>query len=253
LFNIRGSVAIATGILGPSATPEQIALKIEQLGLDRPLAVRYIDWLGGMLTGDLGRSSVNGTEVTDILLTRVPVTLSLVVMTLSLTVAFAVPLGVLAATRGGTLDRGMQLLSVVVGAVPGYWLALVFVIVFSLTLHLFPATGFIPITKSFSGWLSTILLPSVSLALATILGLAVWVRSAIQMLGLLIIGLLGGTIIVERIYALPGVGTMAISAGAAGDVPVVLAGVTFLVIVVVVVNLIVDLVNGFLNPKARVS
>jgi peptide/nickel transport system permease protein len=289
LFNMRGGTAIAFNILGPDATADEIQLKVEQLGLDRPLVVQYVDWLTGLFRADLGRSFVSSQEVTASMSTRVPVTLSLVAVTLILTVMFAVLLGVLAATRGGMLDRGLQTLSVAVHAVPGYWLALVLVIVFSLTMRLFPATGYIPITTSFTGWLSSIFLPSVSIALGAIFGLAIWVRSSIidiqrqdfvrtlrsrgispraimyrhvlrnaaaptvQMLGLMMIGLLGGAVIVERIFALPGVGTMALSSGQAGDVPIVLGAVTFMVIVVVVINLTVDLVLGFLNPKARVS
>jgi peptide/nickel transport system permease protein len=165
----------------------------------------------------------------------------------------------------------------------------VLVIIFSLNLGLFPATGFIPITESVTGWLSTIVLPVVAIALGPTLALAVWIRSSIidmrrqdwvrtlrargisqraimyrhvlrnaaaptvQILGLMVIGLISGTIIVERIFALPGVGTMALSSGLQGDIPVVLGAITFLVVVVVVVNLAVDVINGLLNPKARVS
>lgn len=287
LYYMRGGRAIARGLLPLDALPEEVDAKVTALGLDRPFIVQYWDWLTGVLTGDLGRSYVSHTEVTAILATRVPVSLSLTLATLVLTVLFSVILGVWAATRGGLIDRTVQVGSVIIGAIPGYWLALVLVIVFALNLRLFPATGFIPVTTSVTGWLSTILLPSIALALGAILGLAVWIRSSIidmqrqdfvrtlrsrgiphrtimyrhvlrnaapptiQMLGLMIIGLLGGTIFVERIFALPGIGDMSIRAGGVGDIPVVLGGVTFFVVVIVLINLCVDILNGFLNPKVR--
>ena len=289
LYNLRGGYAIAFNILGADATPGEVELKASALGLDRPFAVQYFDWFTGLFRGDLGQSFVSSQAVTAIMATRVPVTLSLVLLTLVLTIVFSVVLGVLAATRGGLIDRIVQGLSVVIGAVPGYWLALVLVIVFSLNLGLFPATGFIPITRSITGWLSTIFLPSVAIALGAIFGLAVWIRSSIidmrrqdfvrtlrsrgltsraimyrhvlrnaaaptvQILGLQIIGLLGGAIIVERIFALPGIGTMSLNAGQTGDIPVVLGGVTFFVVVIVIINILVDVLNGFLDPKARIS
>lgn len=289
LFYARGGPAIARNFLGPNATAEQAELTAEQLGLNRPLLVQYGEWMAGVVRGDLGESLGSGDSVTSLLGTRIPVTLSLVVLTMVLTVVLGIFLGVLAAVRGGFIDRSFQVLSVVLGALPGYWVALILVIVFALNLKLFPATGFMPLSESFGGWFSTMALPSASIALGVVLGLAVWVRSSIidvqrkefvrtlrsrgltsrtimyrhvlrnsaapiiQMLGLQAIALLGGAIIVERVFALPGVGSLALDSGVSGDVPVVLGCVTFLVTVVVVINLLVDLANGFLNPRVRLS
>lgn len=287
LFYARGGEAIARNFLGPNATLEQAKATAAALGLDRPVLVQYGEWLAGLVRGDLGRSLASGDPVTLILSTRIPVTLSLVVLTLVITVVIGLVLGVIAATRGGVLDRSLQVLSVLIGALPGYWVALILVVVFSLNLRLFPATGFIPLTESFGGWLSTTILPAVSIAVGAVFGLAVWIRSAIidvqrmdfvrtlrarglspralmyrhvlrnsaapivQMIGLQTIALLGGVIIVERVFALPGIGSLALDSGVSGDVPVVLGCVTFLVTVVVLINLLVDLANAFLNPKVR--
>jgi peptide/nickel transport system permease protein len=289
LYNVRGGYAIAFNLIGPFSTPEQVNARAESLGLNRPLLVQYAEWLAGVFRGDLGQSYFSNQDVTAIMMTRVPVTLSLILGSMLLTAIFATLLGVLAASRGGAIDRGVQSLSVILGALPSYWLALVIVIVFALNLRLFPATGFIPIQRSVTGWLSTIALPSIAIALGAIFGLAVWIRSSIidmrrkdwvrtlrsrglseraimyrhvlrnaaaptvQMLGLMVIGLVGGTIIVERIFALPGVGMMALGSGQDGDIPVVLGAVTFMVVVIVITNLLVDILNGFLNPKARAS
>lgn len=288
-YYLRGGYAIARNLLAVNASPEEIEAKASQLGLDRPLAVQYFDWLAGLLRGDLGQSFVSNQQVTAIMATRVPVTLSLIVVSLILTVVFAVLIGVFAATRGGIVDRSAQSLSVIFGALPSYWLALVLVIAFAINLRIFPATGYVPIHRSFIGWASTVALPSIAIALGAIFGLAVWIRSAIidmrrqewvrtlrsrglsaraimyrhvlrnaaaptvQMLGLMIIGLVGGTVIVERVFALPGVGMMALQSGLKGDIPVVLGAVTFMVVAIVITNLAVDILNGFLNPKARVA
>lgn len=289
LYNIRGAEAIARSLLSTDAGLDQIRLKVVELGLDRPLIVQYVDWLGGTLTGNLGVSFASGQPVSALVATRVPVTLSLIAVSLVLTVIFSVLLGVLAASRGGAIDRVVQGLSVVLGAVPSYWLALVLVIVFALGLRWFPATGFVPITQSFWGWAATVTLPALAIALGSTLGLAVWIRSSIidmqrrdfvrtlrsrglspraimyrhvlrnaaaptvQILGLMIINLLGGTIIVERVFALPGIGSLALDAGQRADIPAALGAVTFLVFVIVVINLTVDAANGFLNPKVRTS
>jgi peptide/nickel transport system permease protein len=173
--------------------------------------------------------------------------------------------------------------------IPGFLLALLIVIVFAVNLRLFPATGFIPIQRSFSGWLATVTLPSISIALGGILGIALWVRASVidllrldfvrtlrsrgisertillkhvlrnaapptlTIFGFTVIGLLSGVIFVERIYALPGLGQLALTSGQSGDIPAMLGVTSFMVVVVVFVNLAVDVANGILNPKSRLS
>lgn len=289
LYNFRGGFAIAFSILGPNATLEQINNKIEQLGLNEPLILQYLNWLAALFDGTWSLGFNSQKPVLELLSTRVPVTLSLIFLSLTFMIVFSVLFGVLAANRGGAVDRGVQGLSVILGAVPGYWLALILVIIFALNLRIFPATGYVPIDESFSGWFGSVFLPSIALALAGIFGLAVWIRSSIidmrrqdwvrtlrsrglnsrtimyrhvlrnaapptiQLLGLQVIGLLGGTIIVERIFNLPGLGLFALANGIAGDIPVVLGCVTVFLIVIVGINILVDILNGFLNPKVRIS
>ena len=289
LFYARGGVAIARNFLGTSASLDQAASTAHSLGLDRPLLTQYLSWLRGLLHGDLGTSFASGDSVSHILESRIPVTLSLVVATLAITVTFSMLIGLLAATHGGWLDRVIQVLSVVLGALPPYWVALILVVTFSLDISLFPATGYVPLTHSLGGWLSTVALPSISISLGITLVLAVWIRSSIidvqrkdfvrtlrsrgiptrmimlrhvlrnaatpivQMLGLQAIALLSGVIIVERVFALPGIGQLALDSGKVGDVPVVMGCITFLVVVVVVINLAVDVINGLLNPRVRLA
>jgi peptide/nickel transport system permease protein len=289
LLNLQGSQAIAANLLGPNALPEQIEAKADQLGLDRPTVVRYLEWFVGLFRGDFGRSFLTGQPVTEMLATRIPVTVSVLVLTLLLSVTFGVVVGLVAATRGGLVDRALQGLYVLLHMIPGFLLALLIVIVFAVNLRLFPATGFIPIQRSFSGWLATVTLPSISIALGGILGIALWVRASVidllrldfvrtlrsrgisertillkhvlrnaapptlTIFGFTVIGLLSGVIFVERIYALPGLGQLALTSGQSGDIPAMLGVTSFMVVVVVFVNLAVDVANGILNPKSRLS
>jgi peptide/nickel transport system permease protein len=288
LFHARGGDALARHFLPVNASHAQVHRTAESLGLLRPLAVQYVDWLSDLLRGSLGYSFDSDQSVLGILSNRLPVTLSLVIVSLLITVAIGVPLGILAATRGGVLDRGLQVLTVVVQAIPGYWLALILAIVFGLVLRLVPATGYVPITESFGGWLSTVILPSLAIALGSVAFVAAQIRGTmlevlqhdyirslrsrgisrrsivlkhalrnaappmLTVLSLQVISLLGGAVIVERIFALPGLGSIAVSAGQQGDAPVVLGTVMYMVIVVVLVNLATDILNGFLNPKVRI-
>ncbi|BDZ52040.1 ABC transporter permease [Frondihabitans sucicola] len=288
LFHARGGDALARHFLPVNASAEQVHRTAGSLGLLRPLHVQYLEWLGDLLHGSLGFSFDSDQSVLGILANRLPVTLSLVVMSLIITIVIGVPLGVLAATRGGVLDRGLQVLTVVVQAVPGYWLALILAIVFGLVLRLVPATGYVPLSVSPTGWFSTMILPALAIALGAVAFVAAQIRGTmldvlqqdyirtirsrgissrsivlkhalrnaappmLTVLSLQVISLLGGAVIVERIFALPGLGSISVSAGQQGDAPVVLGTVMYMVIVVVVVNLATDVLNGFLNPKVRI-
>lgn len=288
LFFARGGERLAANFMSDQADLSQIRDRAEVLGLLRPLPTQYFDWLGGLLQGDLGDSFRTAEPVVDVLSTRVPVTFSLVIMSIILTMLLGIPLGILAATRGGALDRGLQLFTVAMQAIPGYWLALIFAIVFGLVLSIVPATGYIPITQSVGGWFSSVIMPSLAVALSSVAFIAAQIRGSmldvlrqdyvrtlrsrgiksrsivfkhalrnaapptLTALSLQVISLLGGAVIVERIFALPGLGAISVTAGQEGDVPVVLGAVTYMVLVIVLVNLVTDIVNGWTNPKARI-
>lgn len=280
---------IARTIMGENATQEQVALKRHELGLDQPLVERYVHWLTSALHGDLGTSYFTSQGVAQALWSRLPVTLTLLigVTVLSGIVAFA--LGIAAGVRRGWLDKLVQLLSVLGYALPGFLAALFLVLTFSLNLGWLPATGFIPLTTSFTGWISTITLPIVALSLGPIASVAQQVRGAVidvlrqdyirtlrsrgltewevilkhvvrnasgaglTVLGLQFAGLLGGAIVVEQIFALPGLGTVAITYTSRGDIPVVMGLLLVTSLIVAVVNLLVDVGVGLLNPKVRVA
>ncbi|MGU3358635.1 ABC transporter permease [Microbacterium sp. M4A5_1d] len=289
LLNLTGGTAVARGILGPLASDEQVQQRAEDLGLLQPFFIRFGSWLLSAAQGDLGRSWFTSESVTTVLAARLPVTLTIAVTTVIVTAVLSTVLGVAAAVYRGWVDRAVQIIAVVGFALPGFWVALVLVSTLAVGLGIFPATGYIDFTTSPAGWLSTITLPVTSLAIGSIAATAQILRgSLIDVLGsdfvrtlraagipesrvlfvhalrnaappsltvlsLQFIGLLGGTVIIEKVFALPGIGSVAETATATGDLPLVLGVVVLSVAIVIIVNLVIDLVNGFLNPKVRLS
>jgi peptide/nickel transport system permease protein len=280
---------IARRILGQNASAELVAAKTTELGLDRPLWAQYADWLSHAVLGQLGRSWFTGELVTTGVSSRLAVTLSLVLGATILSAVVGVLLGLLAATRGGWVDRVVQFISILGFAIPGFLVALGLVLLLSIQLRLFKATGYIPITTSFAGWVASVTLPVVSLALATIVVVAQQVRGsvtdalsrdyvrtlrsrglgsgsvvgkhvlrnasgpALAVIAVQFIGLLGGAVIVEQIFAIPGLGQLAVSSTVKADIPMVMGLVMATAILVVIVNLLIDLAQAALNPKVRLS
>jgi peptide/nickel transport system permease protein len=239
--------------------------------------------------GDLGASWFTGEPVVQALTHRLAVTLSLVVGATVLTAVIAVILGVIAATRGGWADRLVQFLSVLGFAIPGFLVALGLVTLFAINLHWFQPTGYVQFSDSPSGWLGSIALPVIALSLGSIAGVAAQIRGSVSdalrldyvrtlrsrglpegrvvykhvlrnaagpglsVLALQFVALLGGAVFVEQIFAIPGLGQVAVSATSAGDIPLVMGLVIVTAVLVVVLNLAVDLLQGWLNPKVRVS
>lgn len=284
-----GGGDIARRILGENATAETVAKKTEELGLNRPLLAQYGDWVVSALSGNLGRSWFTGELVSVSVSGRLAVTLSLVLGATIVSAILAVVLGVLAARRGGIVDGAVQLLSLVGFAVPGFLIALLLVLVFAINLGWFKATGYVPITTSPAGWLASVTLPVVALSLGAIATVAAQVRGsvidamsrdyvrtlrsrglgmrsviykhvlrnaggpALAVLAVQFVGLLGGAVVVEQIFAIPGMGQLSVRSTTLGDVPVVMGLVIAFAIIVVIVNLLIDLAQAALNPKVRLS
>ncbi|MFD5128906.1 ABC transporter permease [Streptomyces olindensis] len=278
---------VARRILGPQATAESIQAKQHELGLDQPILVQFGHWLSNALGGDFGASWFDNLPVSQVMNSRLPVTLSLVFGATLITAVASVLLGVLAARRGGWVDRLVQFVSVLGFAVPGFLVAIGLVLVFAIKLGLAAPTGYTQFTDSPTGWLSSILLPAIALSIGSIAGVSQqlrgsildaqrqdWVRvlrshglpesrvlyahvlrnaagPALSVLGLQFVGLIGGAVIVEQIFAIPGLGQVAVTATSHGDVPVVMGLVIVVGAIVVVLNLLVDLLLGWLNPKVR--
>jgi peptide/nickel transport system permease protein len=278
---------IARRILGQNASADQVTAKTSELGLDQPLWTQYGDWIVHALQGDLGRSWFTGEMVATGVTSRLTVTLTLVIGASLLAAIVALLLGLLAATRGGWVDRVAQFVSVLGFAIPGFLVALFLVLVFAVGLGWFKATGYIPITTSFAGWLSSVTLPIIALALVVIAALAQQIRGSVKdalgrdyvrtlrarglgtgrvvgkhvlrnagspalaVLAVQFIGLLGGAVIVEQVFAIPGLGQLAVNATVKADIPMVMGLVIATAIVVIIVNLIIDLAQAGLNPRVR--
>ena len=280
--------SVVRSILGSAATPESIAALTTKLGFDRPVLVQYFDWLGGLFVGDFGSSLFTSQPVAVAVTARLSVTLSLVITALIITVIISVALGVAAATRGGVIDRVAQGLSLVGYVVPGLLIAIVLVVIFAVNLHWLPATGFTPLTENPARWAASITIPVIVLVIGGVANMAAQVRGsmidelrkdyirtlrtrgipvrsivirhalrnaagpALTVLSLEFLQMLGGALIIENVFALPGFGSYAFNASLQGDIPVIMGITAFSVMLVVGVNLVTDIANGWLNPKARI-
>jgi len=283
------SANIARNILGEYATAEQLTAKSAELGLDQPLIIRFLGWLGQALTGDLGHSWFTGQSVAGALFTRLPVTLALIVSAIIIIAILATLLGMAAAVKRGWIDRVVQTAAVIGDAIPGFVLAIILVTLLAIQLSLFPATSSISPDSPASAWVASLTLPVIAIVINGVTGAAQQVRSAVikqlekdyvrtlrsrgvservilfkhvlrsaapaglTVLSLQFIGMLGGVVIIEQIFALPGMGALAVASTTLGDIPLVMGVVLYTVVIVIIVNLLVDLANGWLNPKVRVS
>ncbi|WP_097875612.1 ABC transporter permease [Streptomyces sp. ms184] len=276
-------------LLGQGADQAAVDAKNASLGLDRPVLVQYADWLAHAVRGDLGTSWFTSEDVATTVSARLPVTASLMVGVTLVATVVSFLLGVWAGVRRGAVDRFVQVLGVAGYALPGFLVTLVIVLVFAVNLNWFPAIGYTPFAASPSGWLSTITLPVLSLSVASVAGVSQQVRGAVidvlrqdyvrtlrarglpmsrivfrhvlrnasapalSVLGMQFVGLLGGAVLVEQIFGLPGIGSMTVTYTTRGDIPVIMALVMLTVVGVVLINLLVDVMIGWLNPKARVA
>lgn len=282
-----GADNVAQNILGENATSEQIAALEQKLGIDRPLYEQYLSWVSGALRGDLGQSWTLGESVARILSGRLPVTLSMVILATAIIGVVSALLGIMAAVRGGWADRAIQVISVVGFSLPNFWLGLILVVVFALNLRWLPATGYTDFTTSPTGWLASLTLPVAALVLSGIASASQQVRgamidalrqdyvrtlraggikpssvlfrhalrnampAALTVLSLQFIGLLGGAAIIERVFAIPGLGSITVQAALSGDIPILMGVVVTMIILVVIVNIAIDLTNAWVNPKVR--
>ncbi|HEY2671686.1 MAG TPA: ABC transporter permease [Rugosimonospora sp.] len=274
-------------ILGPGATAAQLAAKRHELGLDRPVVDRYGDWLAHALRGDFGSSWFSGLPVWASITDKLPITLSLAVVATLVSAVLGIALGMAAAIRRGWLDKAVQVVASLGFAVPGIWLGLLLVIAFALRLHWFPATGYVPFAQDPWQWLRSLVLPVLSIAVGSVAAVAAQTRNAVAsvlardyvrtlrgrglprrrlllrhvlrnslpaaltIVSLQFIGLLGGAIVVEQIFALQGLGTLAASSATRSDVPVVLGVVVVGVVIVLAVNVVIDALVGWMDPRAR--
>jgi peptide/nickel transport system permease protein len=275
-------------MLGMNAAPEALATLREQLGLNDPLLIRYFGWIFGLLSGDFGRSFTYSSPVIDLIAERAVVSLPLAVIALALSTAIAIPVGIFTAARRGkpadTITMGAAQIGV---AVPNFWFALLLVYVFAVWLRLVPAGGFPGWSAGLWPGLKALILPAVALALPQAAILARVTRSAmlevlgedyirtarakgmprrtvlwrhalrnamipvLTILGLQFAFLIAGTIIIENVFYLPGLGRLVFQAITQRDLIVVEGVVILLVASVIVVNIVVDICYALVDPRLR--
>lgn len=283
------SGSIARNILGDQATAEQVGLKEHELGLDQPLLTRYFTWVSDALSGNLGASWFTSEPVANSLASRIPVTMTMVFAAMILIAICAALIGIAAAVKRGWVDRVVQVGAIIGDSVPGFVIGVILVTILAIQMGLFPATSTISPDSGADAWIYSMSLPVIALLINGVTGGAQQIRSAVikqlerdyvrtlrsrgigereilfrhvlrsaapaglTVLSLQLIGMLGGVVIIEQIFALPGMGPLAVAATGQSDLPVVMGVVMYTVVVVIVVNLLVDILNGWLNPKVRVS
>ena len=275
-------------MLGTEADPTQIENLRSELGLDRPLYEQYADWMKGLLTGELGNSLRFSMPVKDLLFARLPVTMSLAVLTLTIVLVVSLPLGMFAARRQNKLsDVSLSTLTQIGMAVPSFWLGMMLILYVGMQFSFFKISGYIPWTQSVSGALSTLVLPALTIAIPQIAVNFRYVRTAIleqmqldyvrtirskgmsernvmykhvlknamipilTVFGLIMAEVVAGTIIVEQVFSLPGIGQLLITAISNRDFPLVQGIVMYITVAVVVINFIVDILYSVLDPRIR--
>lgn len=280
----------AVTIAGPDATTEQVELIRDRLGLNDPMPVQYWNWLTGVFRGDLGTSLFTSRPVAVSISDSLPVTLSLTLSAVVVSLVIAIPLAIVAALRQNSwIDRLASVGSSMGIALPSFWLGMILVLIFSITFSALPATGYVPFFESPTQWAFHMALPAITLGVAAAAensrqlrgsiidvmkqdyvrtarakGLRGWViigkhvmKNAsgplVTVLGVQIIFMLGGAVLVEQVFGIPGMGQLAINSVTQRDVPVLQGIVLVAVLVAMVVNLLVDVAYGYLNPKVRVK
>jgi peptide/nickel transport system permease protein len=278
----------AAVLAGDAATTEQIARIRSGLGLDRSIPEQFVIWAGRMLSGDLGESFYYKTQVTDLIGQRLEPTLSLAALTITIAVLVAVPLGVLAAWRfGGWLDRGLMAFSVLGFSIPIFVLAYLLIWLVSLQLGWLPVQGYQRLADGVGPWLRHLLLPSITLSVIYIALIArvtrasvletlgedyirtarakglregrVLVRHALAnaavpiatVIGIGIALLIGGVVVTESVYAIPGLGRLTVDAVLARDFPTIQGVILLFSFAYVLINLLVDVSYVFLDPRIR--
>lgn len=278
----------ATVMLGTQYTEEAAAALREQYGLNQPLIYQYLIWLKGILTGNFGYSYISNQSVSVLLFSRLPVTLELTILSLLLAVCFGIPMGYWAACKRNKAPDSAATVTGLLGiSIPNFWLGTMFILLFSLKLKWFPSGGFVPLTDGILRNLRCMILPAIALGLAVS---AVVMRSArsamvevigqeymkmarakglsgiklifrhgikntmvnvLTILGLQTGSLLGGSVVIEQIFSLPGIGSLALQSINNRDYLVLQGTVLFISTMFVLINLIVDLLYSAVNPQIR--
>jgi peptide/nickel transport system permease protein len=282
-----GSAAVA--ILGQGASSEQVAQLQERLGLDKPVLLQYGDWLAKAVQGDLGTSLITGQPVAQAIAQRIQPTLSLLIASIIVISLVGCALGIFAATRGGVLARVIDILTFAGLAIPNFVFAIYLIPLFALTLKLLPASGYSSLSEGLGPWSASLVLPVVAMAFGSVGLIAKQARASMEdalgrefvpmmrangysrrsiiyrhalktagmpmlsVIGLASVGVISGTVLLEAVFAFPGLGGLAVQASGQSDIPTVVGVTVMFTIFVIIINLLVDLGFAAINPKVRAA
>jgi peptide/nickel transport system permease protein len=280
----------ATVILGPEASEQAKEQMRERLGLNKPIVVQYVDWLGGVLRGDLGESLVDRTPVAQLILQRLPVTLELALGTFLVSLTIAVVAGILSASNRGTwidyVSTGFALGGI---SIPHFWLGMMFIIIFAVNLGVLPASGYVPFFEDPAANIAAMILPVFATGLRESAELTRMLRSSlleelgsdyvrtafskglsrrvvvirhavrnalipfVTAGGLQVAALLGGLVVTEQVFQLPGVGRLIVESILERDFTVVQGAVLTVTTIVVLINVLVDVLYAVIDPRIRLE
>ena len=283
---IPGDVSAA--LAGVSATPAEREQIRHNLGLDQPVQVQLVRWYGDLLHGDLGRSLFLGQPVTKATFERLPVTLSISIYSLILTLVLGLASGILAAMRQNTwVDQAAMIFAMLGISMPNFWIGLMMIVLFSVHLGWLPTGGYVPIEQDFLGWLRAATMPAVSLALLQVGLLARITRSTmlevlrqdyvrtarakglpsylvigkhalanamipiVTVVGIIVSLLISGSVVTETVFSIPGVGQLLTSAILNRDYPMIQGALLFVTLLVVGINIAMDIAYAWFDPRVR--
>ena len=273
---------------GDLATPEQKEAIRKDMGLDRPIYQQLVIYFADLLRGDLGESIFNKFKVTTLISQRLEPTLFIAVFSQLVSIIIAIPLGILAAWKANTwIDRVVMVIAVLGLAIPSFWLGANLIWLFAVKLHWFPAFGYIPISEGVVPWIKSITLPSISVGFISAALIARMTRASmlevlredyvrtarakglgeqavllghafknasipvVTIIGIGIAGLVSGLVVTEAVFGIPGVGRLIVDAVNRRDYPVIQGVILMFTVAYVLINLIVDLIYGYLDPRIR--
>ena len=284
-----GAGNVARLLLGVEATAEDVAALNEQMGLNRPFIEQFTSWFSRALFLDFGDSWSMPESVNEVIFPRLGVTLTIVGLTTLLAAVIAIVLGTFAALKGGWIDRFVQFIGLFGFAVPGFLVAFFLVTLFAIQIPIFNAVGYTEFSEDPTEWAKSVILPVAALALSGIASAAQQVRGsvkdalnmdyvrtlrarglsfnrvvfkhvlrnaggpALSIIGVQFVGMLGGAVLIEQIFAIPGLGPYAVASTAGSDIPAIMGLVVATALIVILVNLVIDLLSAALNPKVRLS
>ena len=276
--------------LGTEASPELIAQVRHEMGLDEPLIVRYFDWFTSFIHGDMGMSYNYNVPVAGMVLNKVPITLTMAIMSFVLTILVSIPLGIFTAKyENGFVDKAITMINQIIMAIPPFFSGIIITFIFGMIFKLFTPGGFVSYSENFGGFLRYLIFPSVAIALPKIAMTVKMLRGSlideaakdytrtafsrgnntngvlyrhvlknamipvITFLGMLLADMVAGSIVIEQVFSIPGISRILLSSISNRDYPVVEAIIMGVAAIVIIINLLVDIIYRIIDPRIEIT